>query len=228
MSRCPTRDSSLSAALQQMTSDFDDATVSLRHAEIHLENGFAVLRDLQSTNGTRVNGILVDEIQLENASRIRFGGVEAVYESHPTDGAKHAEAVSHGGKPSAWSKRWIFAGAGMLLPVVGGMVAEQWLKPVTQPPPAHVEGLTESHNVAPEREHKATTFQDLVAAFFAPHRKTLAGDIQGFQFGSDVNAVVQNFEAQYQQKLDPTMTKTAAFLPSTPPFRVCQASQPRT
>ncbi len=58
----------------------DDTTVSRRHAEIQLQNGGAVVRDLGSANGTFVNGVRIsgeqalragDEIQIGN-TRFRF------------------------------------------------------------------------------------------------------------------------------------------------------------
>lgn len=68
------RDSSNTIALA------DDTTVSRRHAEIQLQNGGAVVRDMGSANGTFVNGVRIsgeqtlrvgDEIQIGN-TRFRF------------------------------------------------------------------------------------------------------------------------------------------------------------
>src|SRR5437879_5878860 len=45
---------------------FDDARMSIRHAEIRIEAGRVLLRDLGSENGTRLNGqILLGERALE-------------------------------------------------------------------------------------------------------------------------------------------------------------------
>ncbi len=59
----------------------DDSSVSMRHAGLRLIGGKYELRDLGSTSGTRVNGEPVREVTLEGGERIRFGGVEARYET---------------------------------------------------------------------------------------------------------------------------------------------------
>lgn len=58
-----------------------DPSVSGRHAELRLTGETYVLKDLGSTNGTRVNRISVTETLLRFDDRIRFGAVEARYES---------------------------------------------------------------------------------------------------------------------------------------------------
>jgi len=57
-----------------------DASVSTHHAEFVLDGGEYVLKDLDSTNGIRVNGKRVTEAKLSPGDRIRFGSVEGVYE----------------------------------------------------------------------------------------------------------------------------------------------------
>lgn len=59
----------------------DDPSVSGRHAEIRLSGDIYNLKDLGSTNGTRVNGIPITETALRFDDRIRFGAIEARYES---------------------------------------------------------------------------------------------------------------------------------------------------
>ena len=59
----------------------DDPSVSGRHAELRLSGDTHHLKDLGSTNGTRVNGIPITETALRLDDRIRFGGVDARYES---------------------------------------------------------------------------------------------------------------------------------------------------
>lgn len=56
----------------------DDRRVSRRHAEIRLRLGRYTLYDLQSTNGTFVNGRRVAEIVLSDGDRIAIGGSELV------------------------------------------------------------------------------------------------------------------------------------------------------
>ena len=58
----------------------DDASVSSRHAQLTLGgNGNYQLKDLGSTNGTRVNGAPATEAALRNGDRIRFGQIETSY-----------------------------------------------------------------------------------------------------------------------------------------------------
>src|SRR6266571_8319277 len=58
----------------------DDPSVSNRHAQLELSGKTYRLKDLESTNGTRVNGIPIMETVLRFDDRIRFGGVEARFE----------------------------------------------------------------------------------------------------------------------------------------------------
>jgi predicted component of type VI protein secretion system len=58
----------------------DDASVSSHHAQLNLSgNGNYLLKDLNSTNGTRVNGAPVTDAQLRNGDRVRLGKIEAAY-----------------------------------------------------------------------------------------------------------------------------------------------------
>ncbi len=58
----------------------DDPSVSSRHAQLELGGETYRLKDLESTNGTRVNGIPITETVLRFDDRIRFGGIEARFE----------------------------------------------------------------------------------------------------------------------------------------------------
>ena len=66
----------------------EDPSVSGRHARLTLVGARYQLRDLDSTNGTRVNGETVTEVFLRAGDRIRFGKVEARYESDATGEAQ--------------------------------------------------------------------------------------------------------------------------------------------
>jgi predicted component of type VI protein secretion system len=66
----------------------DDPSVSQRHAQLLLADESYQLKDLGSTNGTRVNSILVRDTMLRVGDRIRFGKVEARYESDATGEAQ--------------------------------------------------------------------------------------------------------------------------------------------
>jgi hypothetical protein len=56
----------------------DDRRVSRRHAEVRLRLGRYTLYDLQSTNGTFVNGRRIAEMVLSDDDRIAIGGAELV------------------------------------------------------------------------------------------------------------------------------------------------------
>lgn len=59
----------------------EDGTVSHHHAMFVLEGADYKLRDLNSTNGTRVNGMRIVETKLHNGDQIRIGSVEMRFES---------------------------------------------------------------------------------------------------------------------------------------------------
>ena len=58
----------------------DDPSVSNRHAVMDLVGEAYRLKDLDSTNGTKVNGVPITETVLRFDDRIRFGAIEARYE----------------------------------------------------------------------------------------------------------------------------------------------------
>lgn len=66
----------------------DDPSVSSRHAQLLLIDERYQLKDLDSTNGTRVNSELVTDTFLRVGDRIRFGKVEARFESDATGEAQ--------------------------------------------------------------------------------------------------------------------------------------------
>jgi DNA-binding winged helix-turn-helix (wHTH) protein len=60
----------------------DNATVSREHAQIVIESDRAILEDLGSKNGTRVNGAEVSgPRELNDGDDVQFGEVDAVYRS---------------------------------------------------------------------------------------------------------------------------------------------------
>jgi predicted component of type VI protein secretion system len=71
----------------------DDPSVSGRHAQLLLIDDRYQLKDLDSTNGTRVNNDSVTDVFLCVGDRIRFGNVEARYESHATGEAQPSPEV---------------------------------------------------------------------------------------------------------------------------------------
>ena len=66
----------------------NDPSISTHHAQLLLEGDTYRLRDLDSTNGSRVNGKPVTETVLRFDDRIRFGAAEARYESSAVGGSK--------------------------------------------------------------------------------------------------------------------------------------------
>ncbi len=61
----------------------DDRRVSRHHAHLLAEADSILLRDLQSANGTRVNGKRVTEQKLRTSDLISLGGVELVFRRGP-------------------------------------------------------------------------------------------------------------------------------------------------
>jgi FOG: FHA domain len=73
-----------------------DPSISSHHAQLQLAGETYRLKDLDSTNGTRVNGIPATETALRFDDRIRFGAVETRYEadargSQPLSGLDEVE-----------------------------------------------------------------------------------------------------------------------------------------
>ena len=56
-----------------------DTGVSRRHAELHVDEDAVSLTDLQSTNGTTVNGQRVGHVVLADGDRISIGGTVLLY-----------------------------------------------------------------------------------------------------------------------------------------------------
>ena len=59
----------------------EDGTASHHHAMFVIDNNGCKLRDLNSTNGTRVNGMRITETMLHNGDQVRMGSVEMRFES---------------------------------------------------------------------------------------------------------------------------------------------------
>ena len=62
----------------------NDPSVSTRHAQLQRDGKTYRLKDFNSTNGTRVNGIPITETILRFDDRIQFGAAKARYESDVT------------------------------------------------------------------------------------------------------------------------------------------------
>ena len=77
------------------TLQLDDPSVSGRHAQLEQVGEEYQLTDLESTNGTRVNGDLITSVTLRVGDRIRFGKLEACYECEMPDQAQPLPALQH-------------------------------------------------------------------------------------------------------------------------------------
>jgi pSer/pThr/pTyr-binding forkhead associated (FHA) protein len=76
----------------------DDPSVSNRHAVLELSGDNYRLKDLESTNGTKVNGVPITETLLRFDDRLRFGAIDARYEpdvrgSEPLPELEAVEAI---------------------------------------------------------------------------------------------------------------------------------------
>ena len=64
----------------------DDSSVSLSHAKITRLNGEFFLKDLNSTNGTMLNGQSINEARLRDGDQVKIGEVIAYYRAEPAFG----------------------------------------------------------------------------------------------------------------------------------------------
>ena len=84
----------------------DDASVSSHHAEFIRDGDQYILKDLDSTNGTRLNGEAHSEGRLKDGDQITFGNIETIYESeNPADAQPMPEEAEVALQPAAQSVR---------------------------------------------------------------------------------------------------------------------------
>ena len=57
-----------------------DGTISTHHCELIKDGDGYVARDLNSTNGTRINGIKITEQRLCNSDILQVGGIEILFD----------------------------------------------------------------------------------------------------------------------------------------------------
>jgi hypothetical protein len=72
-------------------------SMSGHHAQLKLVGDHYVLVDLDSTNGTFLDGAPISQVPLHNGARITFGRVEADFECPEMEGAASDEADAFGG-----------------------------------------------------------------------------------------------------------------------------------
>ena len=58
-----------------------DSSVSSHHAELSLKGDDILVKDLNSTNGTYINGEQIKEATLKPGQTLRFGGIDLRYET---------------------------------------------------------------------------------------------------------------------------------------------------
>lgn len=121
----------------------DHNSVSGHHAELVLEDKDYKVRDLDSTNGTRVNGERIAEQKLRRNDIVRFGNIELLYDSEYAAPAQALPEPSVGvnlnasnsqGRPAGFinsspfpkgsaggSKLWLYILLGVALVALGGV-----------------------------------------------------------------------------------------------------------
>ena len=78
----------------------DDPSVSGHHARMTVQNGIWRIQDLQSTNGTNVNGNKIEAADLNNGDEVSMGDVVFIFKADGA-GAGAASAAATDAKPSA-------------------------------------------------------------------------------------------------------------------------------
>ncbi len=131
----------------------EDGTVSSHHAILTLEDTDYKVRDLNSTNGTRVNGIRIVETTLRHGDILRLGSVEMRYESEAKKQSQPLPPVQRGvdlnqlgagsappptfGSASPFGRKkhnqtgwwlWVIIGLGLVVVVVLGLLIARLLK----------------------------------------------------------------------------------------------------
>jgi hypothetical protein len=87
----------------------EHASVSGHHATLKLDGMDYVIKDLDSTNGTRINGEKITQQKLRRNDILRLGNIELLYDSEhappgqpmpsPSERVNLAESASHGRPP---------------------------------------------------------------------------------------------------------------------------------
>jgi len=107
----------------------EHASVSGHHAVFKLDAQDYVIKDLDSTNGTRINGERITEQKLRRNDILRLGNIELIYDSEhappgqpmpsPSARINLAECASHGRPPE-------FVNASPIVKRVKGSVDRTW------------------------------------------------------------------------------------------------------
>jgi hypothetical protein len=107
----------------------EHASVSGHHAVLTLDALDYVIKDLDSTNGTRINGERITQQKLRRNDILRLGNIELLYDSEhappgqpmpsPSERVNLAECSSHGRPPD-------FANASPIVKKARGAVGRSW------------------------------------------------------------------------------------------------------
>jgi len=107
----------------------EHASISGHHAVLKLDSLDYVIKDLDSTNGTRINGERVTQQKLRRNDILRLGNIELLYDSEhqppgqpmpsPSERVNLAECSSHGRAPH-------FANASPVVKPVRGAPPKFW------------------------------------------------------------------------------------------------------
>ena len=92
--------------VEENTFQIADPSVSSRHAEIFLQGTELLIRDLNSTNGTFINGEKISEAVLKSGQVLRFGQVELKLDAGQP-AATPAPATARSPEAAAPKKRWM-------------------------------------------------------------------------------------------------------------------------
>jgi hypothetical protein len=107
----------------------EHASVSGHHAVFKLDSLDYIIKDLDSTNGTRINGERISEQKLRRNDILRLGNIELLYDSEhappgqpmpsPSERVNLAECTSHG-RPAG------FANASPVVKRTRGSIDKKW------------------------------------------------------------------------------------------------------
>ena len=115
--------------VEDNTFQIADASVSSHHAEIILRGSELLIRDLNSTNGTFINGEKISEAVLQPGQTLRFGQVELKIDDGKSVSAPAPAPVAAASAPVAPKK---IVDATMIIP--RGVSLEQLEQGGTRPP----------------------------------------------------------------------------------------------
>ena len=138
---------------------FEDPAVSRRHAEFEVSPGGVMLRDLNSSGGTKVDGKDIQSVQLKPGDKVTMGAVELVWGAEAGVGTEPAvrKLTPKKAKDPGASKRrlMLIAAAVILLLAVGAIVVKKSRKSSPTPPaPTVAQELAQEQTKAEEAEKR--------------------------------------------------------------------------